>query len=229
MDMDKVGKDTLLEMRNAAWYNKWVYDYFRKYLRGDILEIGCGIGNFVEYLVKSGKLTSIDIKNEYISKLKREYKDVQFGYGDIENNKFFFKKGRFDSIISLNVFEHIEDDQKALKNTYDLLKPQGHFSILVPAHKLLFSHFDKELGHFRRYSVSGLRKKLKQAGFKTVEIRYLNWWAAIGWLVFVKILRVNKMPSAPVGIFDMFGKYFLLIEKYIKFPFGLSVVAVCKK
>ena len=227
--MDEVGKNTLEEMRNAAWYNKWIYDYFSKCLRGEILEIGCGIGNFVPFLIKSGKLTSIDVKNSYIENLKKEYVGVKFGLGDIENNTYFFKNKKFDSIISLNVFEHIKDDEKALKNTYDLLKHGGNFAILVPAHKLLFSHFDKELGHFRRYSVLDLARKLRKEGFEIKQIRYFNWWAAIGWFVFVKLLRVKAMPSAPVGIFDTFGQFFLSVEKYIKLPIGISVVAICKK
>src|SRR3989344_8250727 len=111
--MDEVGKNTLEEMRNAAWYNKWIYDYFSKCLKGEILEIGCGIGNFVPFLVKSGKLTSTDVNEDYIKKLKQEFPKVEFGLGDIEHNRFDFKNKKFDTIISLNVFEHIKDDEKA--------------------------------------------------------------------------------------------------------------------
>lgn len=227
--MDKVGKNTLEEMGRAVWYNGYIYNYIKKYLAGNILEIGCGIGNFIPYFRKSGTLTSIDIRNDYIKKLRKKYRDVRFGIGNIEKNTYFFKTQKFDSIVSLNVFEHIKDDSAAIRNTYKLLNDKGYFVILVPAHSILFSKLDTLLGHYRRYSKSTLEKKLIHTGFKTVQIKYFNWWAAIGWLVFVKIFGINKMPGGPVKVFDIFGKYLLHLEKYISPPFGLSVIAVCQK
>lgn len=227
--MDIVGETTLREMRGAKWYNEWIYKNFIHYLKGEILEIGCGIGTFVNYLKKSGNVTSVDINKKYLRGLKDSITGVKFGYGDIENNDFFFKNKKFDSIISLNVFEHIKNDSKALRNTFDLLKPGGYFIILVPAHTFLFSQLDKSLGHYRRYSKYLLKQKLETSGFEVEKIKYFNWWGAVGWFVFVKLLKVKKMPGGPVGIFDLFGKYFLFAEKNISLPFGLSVVAICKK
>ena len=156
-------------------------------------------------------------------------KNISSGIGDIEEGQYFFRNGLFDSIVCLNVLEHISDDLKALKNSQKLLKEGGTLVLLVPAHKILFSNFDKTLGHFRRYTTGELTHKLKSAGFTVITNRYLNWWAAIGWFVFLRLTGWRKIPKSEVGIFNYLGRLFLWPEKFIKFPFGLSVLVVAKK
>jgi SAM-dependent methyltransferase len=220
------GRHTLEVMQKADWYNRWLISFFSTYLNGDILDAGAGIGNFSDLLGKYGKVTAIETNREYLKSLTQS---LNAGFGDIEKGKYYFKKRKFDTLVSFNVFEHIKDDLKAINNARELLKYNGYFIFLVPAHKFLYSDFDKEIGHFRRYTVKEVEEKLKKAGFKIEFIRYFNWWAAIGWFVFMKILKSKKMPRSPVAIFDTLGKVFLLPEKFIKFPFGLSVLAVAKR
>lgn len=226
--MDPIGKNTLDVMSEASWYNKWLYDYFKKYIHGDILEVGGGIGNFVDLLKKRGNLTSIDINIDYLKKL-RNGKNIDAGFGDIEKGKYFFKNKKYDSIICFNVLEHINDDKKALKNMNKLLKKGGKLILLVPAYQFLYSKLDKEIGHFRRYTLKEIDKKIKNVGFKKIKSNYLNWWSVFGWLIFVKLLNGKSMPSAPVKIFDFFGKLMLFPEKIITSPFGLSVISVSEK
>lgn len=225
--MDLVGKKTLEVMGKAKWYNPWLLSFFSDHLRGEILDVGGGIGNFTKLLRAYGKVTSIDIQKNYYGKSKSS--DTSYGFGDIEKGEYFFKNKSFDSIVCLNVLEHIKDDEQSLLNIYRLLNKGGSAVVLVPAGKLLYSQYDKLLGHFRRYNSDELKEKAVKAGFKISEVRYLNWWAAIGWFVFLKILRRSEFPEKEVGIFDILGKYFLWIEKYIKMPFGLSVLIILKK
>ncbi len=227
--MDKVGEYTLQVMKLASWYNSWLFSKIEKDLGTEILEVGAGIGNFTELLSKKGKITSIDINKYYIKDLKRRFKGLSVGYGDVEKGIFYFKKKKFDSIICFNVLEHIKDDRKALKNMFNLLRPNGKLILLVPAHQLLFSQFDNSLGHFRRYNKTGIVKKLKYTGFNKITAKYLNWWAAIGWFVFFRLTGWRKMPKDEVGIFNSLGKYILWPEKYLSPPFGLSLLAVTQK
>ena len=226
--MDLVGMETLEVMKEARWYNQWLFKMIKPYLGKDILEVGAGTGNFTRLLSKIGKVSVIDIEERYIKYLKKN-KNISSGIGDIEEGQYFFRNGLFDSIVCLNVLEHISDDLKALKNSQKLLKEGGTLVLLVPAHKILFSNFDKTLGHFRRYTTGELAQKLKNAGFKVVTNRYLNWWAAIGWFVFLRLTGWRSMPKNEVGIFNYLGKLFLWPEKFVEFPFGLSVLALAKK
>lgn len=225
--MHDVGEYTLEVMNKAKWYNLWILQFIGPYLRKSILEVGAGIGNFSKHLSKYGKVTGIDINRSYIKKYT--HLGFRYGYGNIEKGVFFFKKERFDSVVCLNVLEHIKDDDIALKNIHELLNDDGNLILLVPAHGLLFSKYDSLLGHYRRYSLESLEGKLKKCGFNTIEIRYFNWWGALGWLLYLKILKKDVFPESEVGVFDYFGKIFLFPEKYIKPPFGLSVLAVAKK
>ena len=88
--MYKAGKETLEVMKLAKWYNSWVLSFFDKYLKGDILEVGAGIGNFSSLLERYGKVTTIDIRKDYLSKLKRKNKKRKVGFGDIEAGRYFF-------------------------------------------------------------------------------------------------------------------------------------------
>ncbi len=228
--MISTGELTLKVMKEASWYNEWLFSLVNPHCRGEILEIGSGIGNFTDLLLKKGNVTAIDIDKKYIDLFKtRRSKGLQSGYGDIEKNKFFFKDKKFDTIICLNVLEHIKEDNKALANMFSLLNKKGKLILLVPAHKLLFSKFDTNLGHFRRYNVAGTDEKLELSGFKYITSRYINWWAAIGWYIFLKIFKKEQLPDQEVKIFNYLGKFLLWPEKFIKFPFGLSVLAIAEK
>jgi len=225
--MDNVGEYALKVMQKARWYNAWLLAFFKKYLKGEILEVGAGIGNFSNLLQTNGKVTSIDINKDYLK--FPGVSNVDIGYGDIENGDYFFKDKKFDSIVCLNVIEHVRNDRKAFENVYKLLKKGGVSIILVPAGACLFSKYDKLLGHYKRYSLNSLKKMLEDKRFNVLEARYINWWGAIGWLFYMKILKRTSFPVKELSVFDVLGKYMLWIEKFVKLPFGLSVIAIVKK
>ncbi len=171
---------SLENMSQAAWYNRWTLQKISKFLKGDILEIGCGTGNFTQSLTNFGKIWAIDIDQEFIKQTrKRVSNDVQINIGDIENGRYFFKNKKFDSIICFNVLEHIEDDIKALNNLYQLLKYDGKLILLVPAHPALFGSIDKAVGHFRRYQKNQLLKTLEKHNFKIICSKNLNFLGAL--------------------------------------------------
>lgn len=228
--MDEVGKNTLEVMEKAKWYNEWVYSFIKPYLGKKTLEVGAGIGNFTKLLVKDTNVFAIDNNKDYKLKLSKiKNKKLISGFGDIEKGEYFFKNRKFDTIVSLNVLEHIKDDLAALKNMNKLLKKNGKMFLLVPAHQTLYSEFDKNLGHYRRYNLLGLEKKLKMSGFKKNNLYYFNWWAAIGWFVFLKLTASGKIPGNKVNIFNKIGKLFLWPEKFIKPLFGISVISISTK
>ena len=231
MEMDSPGEYTLGIMREAGWYNQWLFSLIYSYLGGEMLEVGSGIGNFTCLLKKRGALTAIDYDRYYLKKLtKRFAKDVSVGYGDIAKGEYFFgKRKRFDCIICLNVLEHVKDDAKALKNTYALLKKGGKLLLLVPAHQWVFGTLDRELGHITRYSKKDLKVKLGKTGFRISLIRYLNFIGLWGWFLSSKVFRKKVISQNQLRIFNVISKPFLFLEECIKLPMGLSVLAVGEK
>lgn len=213
-------------LKEVDWYNRWILTFIKNYLSGEILDVGAGIGNFSTLLRKYGKVTAIDQNEKYIKILKKQ---VKAGFGDIEKAKYFFGKKKFSTIISFNVFEHIRNDSKAFTNVRKLLADNGYFILIVPAHKYLYSNFDKKIGHYRRYTTSELASKINNSGLKVITIRYFNWWAAIGWFIFMRYLKRSRLPRGPVSLFNFLGRIFLWPEKILPAPFGLSVLAVAKK
>lgn len=228
MDMENISKSALEIMGEAKWYNKYLIDEISPFLTGNILEIGYGTGNFSRLLTDYGKVTAIEINKDY---LKNELAEggITSGYGDIEKGKYFFKNSRFKTIICMNVLEHIKDDKKAIKNLCNLLAKDGRLILLVPAHQFLFSGFDKIIGHYRRYSKNNLSLKIKKSGLSVLSLKYFNWASALGWFIFIKILKRSSMPRNEVRIFNNIAKYILWTEKIVDPPFGLSIILVAQK
>ena len=130
------GTQTLESMSQAVWYNQWTVKKFEEYLKGDILEVGCGIGNFTETLRKYGEVWAIDIESKYV-KQTASIIGNKSGIGDIEKGNYFFNGKQFDCVVCLNVLEHIKDDKRALENIYKLVKTGGVVILIVPAFDFL--------------------------------------------------------------------------------------------
>lgn len=216
----ETGEKTLEIMNKADWYNNWLLMQVSKYLKGDILEVGAGNGNFTSKLSKYGKVTAIDYDSGY----------QNTSYGDIEKGKYFFDKDKkFDSIVCMNVLEHIKDDNKALKNMHALLGDGGRLILLVPAFACAYGTLDKELGHFRRYLKREVESKILNYKFSIINSRYLNWLGLIGWFINGKILKRKLLPENQLGIFNIIARPFLIIEEFIRPIFGLSVLVIGEK
>ncbi len=229
--MDHIGAETLKRMDTARFYNDEIFRRAKPFMHGDILEIGCGIGSFTKKLTKRGDVWAIDIEKYYISKTKKALgKSAHVGFGDIEAGKYFFySKKKFDSIICLNVLEHIKNEDTTLKNISNLLKKGGSVFLLTPAHQLFFGSLDQGLGHERRYTVKKLGDQFTKAGLTVQHTYYFNAFGGIGWFVNSRIFRRKIMPSNQLRIFTMIGRIPLFFEKFIRPPFGLSVIVVASK
>ncbi len=220
-------------MSEVNLYNQWIFKNIEPYLGKNNLEIGCGIGNISQFLVKRGSLVAIDVSPKYIEEVKEKFKDCPdfFAYQWDASSSLpdFLKEGSFDTIICLNVLEHIEDDLKALKNMNRLLKINGHLCLLVPAGRFAYGSLDKEMGHFRRYSKKGLEKKLKQAGFEVVKSFHMNVLGLIGWIFYGRVLHRKQLPSSEIHLIDRLVPVLAGLERILPPPFGLSLIVTGRK
>ena len=231
---ETAGLRTLRIMEGAGTYNKWLYEQCERHLGQRILETGSGIGNITKLLMDRDEIVATDISDFYLNELRlsfNDYQNVTVSKLDLlqeEAVRETANRHDIDTVLSLNVLEHIDDDQRALRNINRLLDLGGCFVLLVPAHQALFSDIDRHLGHFRRYSRPVLRDRLEESGFEIKELRYLNFIGALGWLVNGRILRRKLLPSRQIRAFDLIVKL-LALEKWVSPPFGLSVLAVARK
>lgn len=225
---DYQGTSTLESMSQAEFYNQWTLSKFKQFLNGEILEIGCGTGNFTSTLSKYGNVTAIDIDKNLIKKIKQNNPNIDIGFGDIEKRIYFFKEKTFDTIVCINVLEHIFDDIQALKNIFRLLKKRGNLILLVPIHQFLFGEIDKSIGHYRRYEVQDLIKKMETFGLRWLIYKKLNFLGAIGWFVSGKILKNKQVTPRKIKIFNLITPI-LNLENFIEPIIGTSVLIIAKK
>lgn len=226
----KNGQQTLESMSQAQWYNQWTLKKFAEFLHGDILEIGCGIGNFTNELIRYGKVWAIDIDQDYVTKTKQKVDGkAEIGLGDIEKGRYFFSGRKFDSIVCLNVLEHLKDDNSALQNLFALLRPGGKVILLVPSHQFLYGEIDKSLDHFRRYDKAKINLRLKDVGFKVIKSRRLNFLGALGWFIAGKILKQVIVQEGNIKIFNLIAPFVLKTEDLIEPPVGISILVIAKK
>lgn len=221
---------SLEDLTNSTSYNLWITEKIIKYVHGNILEIGSGLGRITEQLIKSGKkITLSEVNKSYIRILLTKYPNNVI-YLDITRVNFSkIPLNTFGTIIMINVLEHILQDNNALENIYKLLKVGGRCIILVPAHQTLYGSFDKKAKHLRRYSKKTLGNSLEASGFRVEKMMYINKVAAVGWFLNAIILRKNSFPKNQLKIVNLLVPVLNLFDRILPFDFGLSLVAVGKK
>ncbi len=141
-----------------------------------ILEIGCSSGYLLEDLkweFKKSQIIGADVVRGPLLEIKKKIPDIPLFLFDLL--KCPIPDNSIDVIIMLNVLEHVEDDKLAINKAFNMLKPNGIFIIEVPASPYLYDNYDKELMHFRRYSTSELKTKIKNSGFMINNITHLGF------------------------------------------------------
>ena len=134
----------------------------------------------------------------------------------------------FDTVVCLNVLEHIEDDLFALEQMHNVLAPDGKLALLVPAHRILYGEFDRAVGHFRRYEKRELAGKLAQAGFAVREMKFFSLLATLPWLINGRIFNRDYLPASQANLANRLVPL-LKLEKLIGPPCGLSLIAIAQK
>jgi len=136
-----------------------------------------------------------------------------------------FRSHDLDTVVALNVIEHIEKDLEAIRSIADMLGPGGRAVILVPALPGLFGSLDRELGHQRRYTRQSLSRLMQSAGFRVERSFYFNLVGTVGWWINARLRKAPRIPLQQLRSFDRFVPV-LQIEDRVPLPFGQSVIAI---
>tara|TARA_A100001011_G_scaffold388598_1_gene468554 strand:- start:2425 stop:3108 length:684 start_codon:yes stop_codon:yes gene_type:complete len=212
----------------ANFWRKYIFFKTKKFIKGDILEIGAGLGSFTSTYFKNTSSITVSeldpINLEFLKKrfAKKNIKIVDKYITEINDN--------FDSIMYMNVLEHIEKDEEEINNSLKILNRNGMLIILVPAHQKLFSKFDKEIGHFRRYDLDFF-KNLKLQDAKIEKLYYLDSSGYFLYYLNKFFFKDESYPSAfKIFVWDKFFTPISLFFDFLtNYKFGKNVLCVIKK
>jgi glycosyltransferase involved in cell wall biosynthesis len=230
---EKYGHNILASISKAQRFNKWMADIaVRPYLGHRVLEIGAGIGNMTIQLLPRERYVASDYDDlhlEVLNGLTHHATNLSACRIDAQNpDDFKALRNGVDTIVCLNVLEHIPDSRAALKNMFETLEPGGRVIILVPQGMWLFSPLDKALDHVKRYSPEGLREALATSGFEVEKVFNFNRIGVVGWALNGKLLGRKQMAKYQLKMFDSLVWLWRRVDWL--FPWhGLSIVGVARK
>lgn len=235
---DKAGLETLQSIRHADRFNAWMYAQIKPYCKGKVLEIGSGIGNISKFILHDGfTITLSDYNSNYCDTLATMFADrkhvqdiLHLDILDADfNTKYASLFSSFDTIIGLNVIEHVDDDRTAIENCKKLLAPDGVIIMLVPAYNWLFNSIDTALGHFRRYNKKKVRTLFSKTQMQTIHIHYFNASAIGGWFVSGKILKNAVIKQEQMKLYNRLVPVFKFVDICTFNKVGISLIAVASK
>lgn len=234
---DNTGNETLNVIADADKFNNWMYQTIKPFAYGSILEVGSGIGNISKYFIRNNySITLSDVDEFYLNHLKNDFLNnsnvKDFISIDLQKKDFQTEyenlKESFDTIIMLNVLEHLEDDTYAIENCRYMLKENGSFIVLVPAYSFLYSAMDKALNHFRRYTSKSLKRKIIAGNFFVEKSFYFNFLGIFAW-IYGKVLKIKIIPSSEMSFFNKLVPFGKFLDKIVFKKAGLSTIVVAKK
>ena len=163
-------------LAEAANYRHWILEKIEPYLGTTIAEVGAGTGSVTKDLLRPGvqRVFAFEPSRNLFPLLTREIGIDERVLAINDGLKPEHVTDRVDSVVYINVLEHIEDDGDELSRAYAALRPNGHLAIFCPAFMWLYSEFDRHVGHFRRYTKASLIRLVEERGFRIVKVAILR-------------------------------------------------------
>lgn len=236
-DADPAGFEILEAIGNADQFNRWMYHEIRPSLKGKVLEIGSGTGNISSFCLDDfNDVVLSDVRDSYCNYLRNKFKgrispaqvrkiDLS-GKTDDDSDEM---KGMFDSIFALNVIEHVQDDETAVRKIFSLLKPGGTFCMLVPAYQSLYNGIDKNLQHFRRYSKEMVERLLTENGFEVMNTWSFNSLGILAWWWSGKVAGSVMINNRQMGFYNTLVPLVRVLDEVTFKKLGLSVICTARK
>ena len=225
---DVYGSQILGRLNRAPRFTRWMADVIRPFVGEKVLEIGAGTGNLTEQLIPRRLYWASDINPLYLTYLEnvglnRPY--MRVGYTDGEKGESYPREERFDTVICLNVVEHLADDLTALNNIRSVLADSGRAIVLVPCGPWLFGALDEVLGHHRRYTRKQLTELVERAGFHLEGLLEFNRIGVIAWWLNGSLLRRRTFGLWQIKMLNLLTPLFRVMDNFLPLP-PLSLIAV---
>jgi glycosyltransferase involved in cell wall biosynthesis len=227
------GHSTLDALSFAPRFNRWMAETILPYAGRRVLEIGAGMGNMSRHLSPHRKLyVATDMSSEYADHLRNMFRHrptVCVRELDATNEEDFraFER-QMDTVVCLNVLEHIENDAAALKSVRTLLEPGGRLILLVPNDPNAYGTIDKEIGHFRRYTAAGLRTLITDSGFVVEDILKFNRVSMPAWRFTGQVRKARTLSRFALRVFDKFVWLWRKIDAALPWE-PTSIIAIARR
>jgi SAM-dependent methyltransferase len=236
MTAEGVARQTLELFAETPRLNRWLYAKLAPFVTGDVLEIGSGLGTLSRFIVaglgNAERAVLSDAEPAYLQALAAAFAGdarVAVARYDLDGPPPpAIASRQFDTILAVNVVEHIADDRALCGTLAAMLAPGGRLVVYVPACPFAFGPLDRALGHHRRYSPATLHELLARAGLRTSTPRYVNLAGLVGWVLAGKLMARERLGR---GLLELFERLMPLIaiEDRVRLPVGLGLYAVAER
>ena len=227
-NMKYPGKELEIFDKATIW-RKFIYALTKKFLSDGMLEIGAGLGSFTaNYYKNLQKIVLTDLDEENIKILKKKFSEEK--NITINSKRINELEGKFNTIIYLNVLEHIKNDLDEINSALNKLNTGGHLIILVPAHQNLFSKFDEAIGHHKRYNI----EFFKFNKFENAKIQKLLFLDLVGYILYFlnKIFFKEEVYPSKLKILlwdKIFSPITIVLDYITRYKFGKNILCIYKK
>ncbi|MEA2705402.1 MAG: hypothetical protein QOH22_190 [Gemmatimonadaceae bacterium] len=217
----------------ATNYYAWVFDSFFTAVGRNVAEVGAGTGTVSALMLSRAsidELLLIEPATNNVPALHQRFDGdsrvrIHFGYLEDVSSTL-----RVDTVIAVNVLEHVETDEAFLSDAYNALVDGGTLLLLVPAVPLIYGSLDRAFEHHRRYTRNGLETSLRSAGFEIEKLHYLNLIGVAAWFIAGRIMHRKTLGRGQVRFYDRWVIPWLRrLESLIQPPIGQSLLAIARK
>ena len=229
---DEYGSNILVSLAEVPHFNRWMADALRPHLGARVLELGAGIGNMTRNLCPRDRYTATDINPHYLDYLRRTFQPrpyVDVAKVDVTSAEDFAGlQGRYDTVVCLNVLEHVKEEAQALDNMRGALSKGGKLVLLVPQGPGVYGTLDEVLGHERRYTRTTLEKALKDRGFEIETLFDFNRTTTPGWWFNGRILRRKHFGKLQLKGMNLSVWLLRRVDPWLPWH-GASLIAIARK
>ncbi len=224
------GAHILDSLAGTRRFNRWMADTLKPFLGRRVLELGAGIGNMTQHLSRGRRsYMATDLEEEHLGRLRVRFQgrpNLESGKVDLTLAADFAElRGRFDTVVCLNVVEHVKDDLEALRNIHSALQPGGRAIVLVPQDQGVYGTLDEVLGHYRRYSAEQLRERMETAGFRVERVFEFNRVTRPGWWLNGRVLKRRSFGRMQLRVFDALVPLWRRLDRVLPWR-GVSVIGI---
>ena len=206
---DHIGSDfgaqaELEHLATADSFFDWIADSFRPAVRGRVVEVGAGIGTVASRLVRHpvDRVTAIEPAANLFPRLAAAATAGGFEALQCTSGELVMQRpGAFDTVVYVNVLEHIEDDVAEVRRAAALCAPGGRLCVFVPAVPAIYGTLDRKSGHYRRYRRDELVANVTAGGFRVDDVRYFDVAGLVPYWLAYRVIGLQSLGGASTSLF----------------------------